>query len=628
MKKAPEYVEKFEFTPPVVRNPVVKLLGGLTFGLLVLTAVLIASTIGEFLPQDENSTMALDLVFKTWWYRGLLFLLGINLILNTYITYVEETYPQFLPVFRKNPDSFKPLKIKHKATFNETAAADSKTLMQSLANALHAKGYRAFFDGTSLYAHRGLIARFGSTVTHLGLITIIVGALAESLLKEEGIVRLAEGESTSGYYYEDELVITDPKTGQKMETQEPPKNPLGLTATLHDFDFTQYPGTGIASKFKSTMTWEGKSKEPLQDYVRVNHDIKYGGWVFHQQSFTELKPPEITRYYVALKEDASYGREIMHRLEMYAYPSGREIKPLPGHDDRFICLETDPASRSVIWTVTSKDAILARGTKSSFGDLRIEMLRFYPDFAVSEEGWVVNKSDQPNNPAAQVEISSNNTVIYRDWVHMKDSQYAQKVNGESMIDLVMLDYDLGTEPAAPPAPVGKIDVASGSPVADASSASIEKRAVVTVSLRSAQTGEPMGVPYKLRLGEGVPLSESADPRFDIPGKFDLVTLKSIPIYASYLSVSKNPGIPIVWLGSIFATFGPVLAFFVSRRRVWAHVDMAKRQIWFGGESRYSRDALMDEISDLAREWSQSEAVAMKPALQFSGSGSTEKLETI
>lgn len=614
MSKPPEYVEKFDFEPIVVRNPLIRFFGGLTFGLVVLTLILIASTIGEFLPQDENSQMALELVFKTWWFRALLFIQGINLLLNTYMTYVEETYPQYMPIFRKNADGFKPLKIKHKVNFKDAKVEDSKSLMESLANAFHARGYRTFFDGNSIYAHRGLIARFGSTVTHLGLITIIVGALAESLLKVEGTVALAEGETTEAYHAEGELL------------NKPPTHPLGIKVTLHDFDFTEYPGTTIASKYKSTMTFEGASEEPLHDYVRVNHDITYGGWTFHQNSYNELQTDPVTRYFVSVKEKLPDGKSKSHHLEMYAYPQGRELKPLPGHDNLFVSLESDPASRGVIWTVTSKEKILARGTKSAFGDLKIEMLRFYPDFQVSEDGWIVNASNQPNNPAAQIEISSDNTVIYRDWVHPDGSQYNDTASaGESMIDLVMLDHQILPESASA-APVGKLDsdemLASGV----AMGAPVEKRAIVTVSLRSAQTGQPVGQPYKLMVGESVPLAEASDPRYAIPGDFELETLKAVPTYVSYMSVSKNPGIPIVWLGAIFATFGPVLAFFVSRRRVWATVDMNKKQIWFGGESRYSRDALSDELAEVVGAWSASEPVAIEPPIKLSDSGSTEVLE--
>lgn len=612
MAKPPQYVEKFEFTPIVVRNPLIRFFGGLTFGLTVLALILLASTLGEFLPQDEKSQLALKVVFRTWWYRGLLITQGVNLILNTYMTYVQETYAQFLPIFRKNADAFKPLKIKHRAGFKEAATEDSKTLMASLARVFHLRGYRTFFDGNSFYGHRGLIARFGSTVTHLGLITIILGALAESLLKTEGTVAIAEGETTDKYIAPDE------------SNAEPPKHPLGVTVTLHDFDFLEYPGSTIALKYKSTMTFAGASKEPLHDYVRVNHDIKYGGWTFHQNSYNQIPSDSVTRYFVSLKEKLPDGSAKTHRLESYAYPQGREVKPLPGYDDRFLSLESSADGKGVIWTVASKDKIFARAEKSTFGDLRIEMLRFYPDYEVTGEGWVVNRSNELKNPAAQVEISSNNMVIFRDWVSSKDPTEGQpKKKDASAIDLVMLNYELAPGPAASAGAMGKIDPASMG--MDSGSASVAERAIVTVSLRNAQTGRPMGDQYKLKLGQSVPLAAGADPRYTIPGNYEVETLKAIPAYISFLSVSKNPGIPIVWLGAILATFGPVVAFFVSRRRAWAYVDMNKKAIWFGGDSRYSREDLEDEIAEVAREWSATKEAGISPPLNLAESGSTEKL---
>lgn len=598
MPKQPEFVEKFEYTPTVVRNAFIRFFGGLRLGLTVLALILTATTVGEFLPQDEGSNLALDKVFHARWYHILLVLLALNLVLNTYITYVEKTYPQFLPIFRKNPDSFKPLKVKHKSTFKETSAADGRAMMSSLGQSLRSRGYRCFYDGRALYAHRGLLARFGSSITHLGLITIILAALIEVTFKVEGNVLVIEGETVGEYYLPDETF------------QSPPSHSLGgVKVKVHDFEFTQYPGTGVASKYKSTITFSGKSKEPVYDYVRVNHDVSYGGWAFHQNSYIELQERSgLGRYFIALAETKPDGSQRLHRLESYLVTGETEITPIPGEEDRFLILETDASGRGLIWSVASKREILSRGHQSLFGDLRIEMLDFYPHFSIpSDLGFPINIDDEPESPSAQIELSQDNTVLYRGWVHEEGSPYGRVPGSEApLIDLVLLDFDIP--------PMGGGD---GSEVAD--------RVTAMVSLRSPDTGLPVGEQYRLARGRSVSLTGGADPRYSIEGPFVLEEFQKITGYATVLSASRNPGIPIAWIGAVFATMGPIIAFFVSRRRIWASVDWKKKTLWIGGDSRYSREALEDEIAETLGEWSRSDTIRMTPPIRMAGSGSSEVL---
>ncbi|MBI1785425.1 cytochrome c biogenesis protein ResB, partial [Candidatus Sumerlaeota bacterium] len=600
-----------------VHNPLIRTLGGLKLGLTVLTMIAIASTIGEFLPYDND--FSIRVVFKTWWYRTLLATMGVNLILNTYMTYIEETYPQFLPLFRKNPDHYRALKINHKANFKDSAKKDDpKGLMQTLAAAFQAKGYRTFFDGQGFYGYRGLIARFGSTVTHLGLITIIIGSLAESFFKVQGTVTLLEGD-TADYY------VTDPKAQDKHH--------LDFSIKLRDFDFKKYPGTETAAVFKSTVMFIPQKGEPRHDYVRVNHDVTYDGWTFHQTSYHELGRKEnFPRYLVKLAEKHADGMEEISQFETYLPPSGREVTPIPGHDDRFFSAESDSSGRGVIWTVASKDEILARGVKSLFGDLRIEMLRFYPDLALDADNRAYNKSDEIRNPAAFVEITSENTVAYRQWVFLRDSEMAASHGdnphaGDSPIDFVITDVALDPMSTADSG-AGLGVVGSPDPAAmkgGSKERSVQERALVTISLKSKEGGAALSESYKLRLGESVPLAGELDRGYSIPGNYRLDGFNSIPSYVSYLDISKNPGIPVVWLGAILASFGPFIAFFVSRRRVWAYVDPAKKQIWVGGESRYSREALEDEIGETVEAWSASDDVKLEPAIKIPRPGSRPAL---
>lgn len=586
----PQLVKRFDYQPTAVKNPYVRFFGGLNFGLTVLALIIVASSVGELLPaSDPNNNLAFKYVFETWWFRALLVAQTINLVLNTYMTYVEDTYPQFLPILRRQADAFKALKIKRKVNFKSTAAGDSESLVKSLADAFHARGYRTFFSPTGFYGHRGLIARFGSTVTHLGLIVILIGALTESFLKQEGYIDLVEGETVEHYRLPDEPM------------NEPAKHPLGFTITCLDFDFIEYPGTRTALKYKSTLTLNRDTEHPVSDFVRVNHKIHFGGWTLHQNSYA---PAPFPRYYVGLVEQLPDGGGRTVNFETYLDDHQAEITPIPGHGDLFFAVEPDGTGRSVIWTVTDGEKIVARGLKSLFGELRIEMLRFFPDFAFDEERGIYNASPEPRNPAALVEITTDNTVVYRDWV-LYNAQNRPPQEKSTGIDLVMTQFRVDGE------------IATESPVAQTLSGgeSPAGSPVVTIAFRSPETGRPAGEPYQLRLGTSLPLHSENEQAIAVPGPFNLEVFRKTQAYVTTLSNTKTPGVPIVWLGAIFASFGPILAFFVSRRRVWAYVDWDKQEIWVGGESRYSREALEDEISEALDAWSTSKDVAMNPPIR-------------
>jgi cytochrome c biogenesis protein ResB len=594
---SPERVERFDFKPTIIQNSLVRLFGGLKFGLTVLVLIIIASSVGEMLPaSDPNNNLAFKYVFKTWWFRGLLVLLVINLILNTYLTYVEDTYPQFLPILRRKPDAYKALKIKRRAAFRNTSAPDSETLMKSMADSFRARGYRTYFSPTGFYAHRGLIARFGSTITHLGLITILVGALAESFLKKEGYVDLVEGETVTHYRLPD-----DPMN-------EPPKHELGFSITCLDFDFLEYPGTRTALKYKTTLTLDRDTDAPVSDFVRVNHKVHYGGWTLHQNSYAPVPYP---RYYVGLLERLPDGGRRTINFESYLNERAPEINPIPGHENLFFSVEPDGTGRNVIWTVASKDGIVARGVKSLFGELRIGLISFFPDFAFDETRGPYNASDEPRNPAALIEITTDNTVVFRDWVFYNLENRPPSPAAERGIDLVMTNYRL--DPTA---------LASASMVANVPGG---KGATATVAFRSPETGRPAGEQYELTIGASLPLHSEENRALEIAGPFELDIFRKTQAYLTTLSITQTPGVPIVWLGAVLASFGPILAFFVSRRRVWAHVDWDKQELWVGGESRYSRESLEDEIAETLEAWSKSDPARLDPPLKGPSEGPREVL---
>jgi cytochrome c biogenesis protein ResB len=413
--------------------------------------------------------------------------------------------------------------------------------------------------------------------------------LTESFLKQEGYIDLVEGETVSNY-----RLPEDPM-------QEPAKHPLGFSITCLDFDFIEYPGTRTALKYKTSLTINRDSEEPVSDFVRVNHKIHYGGWTLHQNSYA---PAPYPRYFVGLIKKLPDGGARTINFETYLNSRGNEITPIPGHEDHFFSVEPDPSGRSVIWTVSTRDEILARGMKSLFGELRIEMLRFFPDFSFDETRGIYNASPQPRNPAALVEITTDNTVVFRDWVFY-NAQARPSGDEGAGIDLIMTGFDLNPGGQAGSTVANTVSATGGEPASPQ----------VTIAFRSPETGRPSGQPYDLRIGDSQPLHSESEEAFEVPGPYSLDIFRKTQAYVTTLSNTKTPGVPIVWLGAVLASFGPILAFFVSRRRVWAYVDWNGKTLWVGGESRYSHEALEDELEETLEDWSKQKSVALNPPIK-------------
>jgi hypothetical protein len=421
-----------------------------------------------------------------------------------------------------------------------------------------------------------------------------------------------------------------------------PIMPMGVTISLHDFEFTKYPGAeiqadgGVPSKFKSTVTLEGASDRPLHDYVRVNHRIKYGGWIFHQEAYSlpneESPDPlarelaKLDRFFIEVAERLPDGRTRAYQLENYIHPTGRTVAPLPGRDDRFLSLERSPSGEHALWTVASNEKVLARGSASLFGDLQIRMIAFLPDFAQNVNGIPYSKSDRFDNPAAFVAIASDNRVIFQEWVianapkpepHL-DPDGTMHEGSHDPFELALVDYELTPEIGG----ATGVNVPGARINGDAhdEEKSIGERVVATIALRGGGREQR----FKLIQGRSIPVVGGLDSAYEIAGPFELAKLRPVPAMATILSVSKNPGVPICWAGAVMASFGPFLAFFVSRRRVWATIE-ENGQVWFGGESRYSRENLEDEITQVVRGWESERRIKLSPEIDLASEREREKL---
>jgi cytochrome c biogenesis protein len=143
-----------------------------------------------------------------------------------------------------------------------------------------------------------------------------------------------------------------------------------FSVRLDKFETELYP-EGSVKAWKSTVTVVEAGRDVRTHVVQVNHPLSYKGINFYQSSYGwDWKNPEV-EVWVKKKSDPAYlEKRKLHPGEKTALPDGLE--------------------------------------------LRVE--RFVPDFIIGQDKQVESRSDQLNNPAAQVEIAQAGRTLFSAWV--------------------------------------------------------------------------------------------------------------------------------------------------------------------------------------------------------------------
>lgn len=118
----------------------------------------------------------------------------------------------------------------------------------------------------------------GSFITHSGLLIILLGALISAIFLEEGFMALNKGQT------EDIIVLKNNRLKK-----------LGFGIYLHDFIIERYPPENQQAKsrikdFKSRVAVIKGNKAALTHEIKVNHPLKYNGYMFYQSGYDPKRP--------------------------------------------------------------------------------------------------------------------------------------------------------------------------------------------------------------------------------------------------------------------------------------------------------------------------------------------------
>jgi len=198
-------------------------------------------------------------MYHSWWFLILLALLAANIIVCTI-----DRFPQKWETAIEKKYGAEPRFIKNLAnSAHFTVSGDVHDIKIKVAERLKKKRYKIInadaADGASIYAWKGVIGRFGSDVTHVSLILILVGAIIGNFWGFRGYVSINENDA-----------VNAPQADFKVRL---------------DRFWIDYYNTGEVKQYNSLLTVIDNNKEILTKQIYVNEPLIYKGTWFYQSNY-------------------------------------------------------------------------------------------------------------------------------------------------------------------------------------------------------------------------------------------------------------------------------------------------------------------------------------------------------
>ena len=262
----------------------------LTIGLLLTLAA--TSIIGTLIPQNEApgaylqtfgetlyrvfSLLGLFDMYHSWWFRALILLLVVNIIVCS----IDRLQATWKIIFARNPrfNIARYRQLKNKTEFNHDGVAGQLKELYLPVISRRFKFHRTeeTDNGFAIYAEKGRLTRLGVYVVHLSVVVLLIGGLIGSIFGYEGFVNLAPGDSAS--------TIQLRQNNQIL--------PLGFEIRCDDFKVEFYD-SGAPKEFRSSLSILKQGKVVKQKDIIVNDPLHFEGISFFQASYGQLSPTEM-----------------------------------------------------------------------------------------------------------------------------------------------------------------------------------------------------------------------------------------------------------------------------------------------------------------------------------------------
>ena len=246
-------------------------------GLALLGIIALVASIGTVVPQIEQApedakavsqlwqTMGFTHLYSTVWFRLLLGLLCINLIVCS----IQRLRGIYLRTFKLTPPptlARVPQKNRH------VLQGEVTSLRESVQEVLIQKGFRFTLSDQSEYwsfiAIKRRLGNWGSLITHLSFVVLVIGALLGSLLGFKGYFMEGAGTTIP-------IQAIEVSKGKVTET---------FSVRINSAEDRLLPN-GERDNWYTDMSILENGQEVARKTLSVNHPFEYKGVTFYQASF-------------------------------------------------------------------------------------------------------------------------------------------------------------------------------------------------------------------------------------------------------------------------------------------------------------------------------------------------------
>lgn len=349
-------------------------------GIWLLVITLIVSAAGTILPQKmyipqsvspeefygENYGwfgkvyyfLGLHELYSQWWYMILISSIGVSLCVCS-LDRAVPLYRALKAQSVRRHESF----LRRQRLFGITKGENLDEALAKLKENLLKKRYRIREEEDAILAEKGRFSRWGPYVNHVGLIIFLFGAMLRFFpgMYVDEVLAIKEGErkeipGTGGkYFLENKQFIHEVYDKNEREVFAAALEKKGRIDKNFQTDVVLYRRSGV-----KVPGGEMKLEKEKEDSIRVNEPLKFDGFALYQMDYRPV---------------------------------------LTGMNFRLIEKETNKELGEIRIDLDNPETRydLANG-------YAVEILDYFPDFHLNEEGLPVTLSKVPNNPAFVFEM--------------------------------------------------------------------------------------------------------------------------------------------------------------------------------------------------------------------------------
>jgi len=274
--------------PIYQNNTIWSLFSSVKLSVFLLMTLAVVSIIGTLVPQGQAiefytntfgqlwgsmiPMMGVDDTYHSLWYRLLMGLLSINIIVCS-MDRLSASWSIIFP----GTQTAKVARFRNKSdriTFDvmDTLGQIREALSQYLSKKLSRCELKSTDKGFYFYGETGRKSRLGVYAVHLSVLFMIFGGIIGSFFGFDGYVQITEGQQTNS------IIVNQ---NQKME--------LPFAIRCDDFSVSFYKN-GAPSEFKSTLSLIQNGRVFLTESILVNHPLRYEGINIFQSSYGTITP--------------------------------------------------------------------------------------------------------------------------------------------------------------------------------------------------------------------------------------------------------------------------------------------------------------------------------------------------